>query len=229
MRADGVGDVRELESGADVAGGVHAPVAGSEPVVDDDSMGSGVNSRARQVEPLDVRRAPGSDQQAIPGELLLRAIRRPAEMHDRCAVRVGHAGDDRAQLELHAIAGQGTLHEDGGIRVVVRQHSAGLIEHRDPAAEPRERLRQLAPDRSAANDQQPIGTFGEVEHRFVREIRGVGETINRRHRRTAAGRNGRPREAQCLGADRDFARAGERGVPEKHLDAQARRVAGPSR
>ena len=92
MRADGVGDVRELESGADVAGGVHAPVAGSEPVVDDDSMGSGLNSRARQVEPLDVRRAPGRDEQAIPGKLLLRAIRRSAEMHDRPAVSSGTRG-----------------------------------------------------------------------------------------------------------------------------------------
>ncbi len=169
---------------------------------------------------------PVGDEQAIAGKLLLRAIRRSAEMHDRRAVAVGHAGDGHAQLELHAIAGQCALHDDGCVRVVIRQNAGRLIEHRDPAAEPRERLRQLAPDRSAANDQQPIGTFGEVEHRFVREIRGVGETINRRHGRTAAGGNGRPREAQRLGADRDFARAGERGVPEKHLDAQARQPLG---
>ena len=115
------------------------------------------------------------------------------------------------------------------VGIVIRQKAAGLIEHRDAAAEPRERLRQLAPDRSAANDQQPLGTFGELENRFVREIRRVGEAINRRHRRAAAGRDGRAREAQCLGADRDFARADERGVPEEHLDAQARSAAGPSR
>ena len=87
------------------------------------------------------------------------------------------------------------------------------------AAEACECLRQLASDRAAANDQQTIGTFRELEHRLVREIRRVGETSNRRYGWTAPRGDRCAVETEDLRPDDDPSCAGERGIPEEHMNA----------
>ena len=71
----GVGGMRELEPGAHIAGGVHAPVAGPELIVDDDALRPSFDSGPRHLQPIDVRHAARGDEEAVTRDLLLHATR----------------------------------------------------------------------------------------------------------------------------------------------------------
>ena len=71
-------------------------------------------------------------------------------------------------------------HDRGAFRVVLGERLRRL-QHGDLGAEPAERLRQLEPDRAAADDDEMLGPLAQLEDGLVGEIRRL-----RRARESAA-------------------------------------------
>ena len=90
--------------------------------------------------------------------------------------------------------------------------------HRD--AEPREGLRELAADRSAADDREATGVRGQREDRLVGEEAGLVEPGDRRRRGARAGRDDGAAEAQPGAADLERVGGDESPVAEEHVDAE---------
>ena len=70
-------------------------------------------------------------------------------------VPAGDALDQRALADLHALGAQALQHHLGHLGVVLAQRLQRL-EHGDAAAEAQVGLRQLQPDRAAADDDQVV-------------------------------------------------------------------------
>src|SRR5207245_11021032 len=78
-----------------------------------------------------------------------------------------------ATEQLDAVAERGLVDEFRRVSVFMRQDAVHRLDEVHLAAETGERLRQLASDRSSADDTQAWRQFGQRKDRFVREIAGL--------------------------------------------------------
>ena len=110
-------------------------------------------------------------------------------------------------------------HDGDGLRVVLRHDLLGF-EHGHARTEAAEGLRQLEPDRTAADDEQMLRQDRVVEDRFVREVGRVSETRNWRHQRRRAGGDDEALRLNAGVASFDFGRPGEARVGLDDADAE---------
>ena len=112
-----------------------------------------------EIEPLDVRRTAGGHEQRVPFDAGGRRVAAapPPEVDGEPAGVVIHRGERHAELEADAGRFEVTLDDGGGVGVFAGQHVRRHVEQRHARAEPGEGLRQLAPDRAGADDEQPRG------------------------------------------------------------------------
>ena len=109
-----------------------------------------------------------------------------AQRQRECAGRAGDADDRRFEVKPHAVGFHRRAHDRREVGVLARQDAGRHVDQRDVAAQAPERLRELAADRAAADDDERRHGLAQVEHRLVRQVRNVGEAGDRRHRRAAS-------------------------------------------
>jgi hypothetical protein len=113
------------------------------------------------------------------------------------------------------------LHDGGCIGILVAEDPWHQFQQRDFAAEARERLGELAPDRARADHGQTPRQRGQAEHRFVGQVAGLGQARDGRRARARAGGNAGAGEAQRLPAHRHGVGAGETAFAQEHVNAEA--------
>ena len=203
---------------AHVAGCVDAPVGRAQEVVDDDAViGVVGDSRGLEVEAADRRGA------ADPGQDVVDRDRRDVAVVDRLDVLLAALDATctaaRVEMDLDAVARErfGTI--CAASRSSFGRNSGALWAITTRAAEARQRLRHLAADRAAADDEQARRQRGQVEDRFVGQVAGFGQPGNRRQHRARAGGDDRLLEAQARAVDVDGVAAREARGAEEHVDA----------
>ena len=206
--------MRELEPGADVARRVDPPVRRTETIVNDDTVIRDGDARDVEVEPVNVRRASGGNEQPV--SCRLTDARRMLVPNDQRPVFLYDFGQLHAEMERHPVAGESPVHDGGSIRIVVRQHARRDVEDRDRRSEAGERLRQLASNRTAADDEEPARQLGQREDGFAREVRQLIEAAYRRRRGPGAGRDNGAIEREPLAVDLNCPIGGETSVTEQH-------------
>ena len=100
--------------------------------------------------------------------------------------------------------------------VGVRRDLVERVDDRHLRAETGERLAELEPDGAGADDQQGLGQLLELERADVVEPVDPFDAGNRRHGRSAAGRDEDALGRQLLVADANGLRVDERGRPGEH-------------
>ena len=90
----------------------------------------------------------------------------------------------RTSIPSRAKAPRTTSDDSGSSRA---EDPVGALEHGDPHPEPAERLRELEPDRTAADDGEALGRFGHPHHLAVGPVRRVRQAFDRRDARLGAG------------------------------------------
>ena len=117
-------------------------------------LGEYFTPAASRLSPATVGAPAGGDQQVRAGDALLR----PALVdHDgNLAGPALHAQHFRALENLDAVAAHAPLHKIGELGIILGQERRQRLDHRHARAEPAMRLRQLAPDRPAADDEQVL-------------------------------------------------------------------------
>ena len=193
----GVGRVGELPLHADVAGGVDARVAGLEIVVHVHAAARVVAHAHRlEVEPLDVGRAADAEQQLVDDDALGCGPSRVREV-DRARVAVALDALDRGAVHhADALGREARLEDPRGVLVLARQDVRVGVQHDHLAAEPPERLRQLAADRARADHAEAARPLGEVEDRLVGQVARGLDALDRQRDRARAGRDHGLLEAQ---------------------------------
>ena len=220
-----VGRVCELPRHADVARGVDAGIAGLEIVVHVDAAFRVVAHADRlEVEPLDVGRAADAEQELVHHDAFGPAVAVGEPDRPRGAVALDAL--DRAPVHhADALGREARLDDPRGVLVLARQDVRVGVQHGHLAAEPAERLGQLAADRPRADHAEPARPLGEVEHRLVGQEAGLLDALDRQRDRARAGRDHRLLEAHQRAADRDRVPAREARVAEEHVDAELVAVA----
>ena len=79
----------------------------------------------------------------------------------------------RVQPHLDAVARKGSGQDLRGIALLPGQEQRKVLHDGRPGAQPTERLRQLAAERTTADHQQPARQLGQVEDVLVRQVVGV--------------------------------------------------------
>ena len=218
-----VGVVRELEGRGDVAARVDVRVRRHEMIVDLDAGADRVlDADLLEIEPLDVRRAADTDHDLVGLDRLaalqverLRAPRRLRGPLDRLAAR-----------DPHTVALERAEDDVRGVAILLDEDLRRDLDEMDLRAEPRERLRELAADRSRADDGEAARKRRQRKDRLVREVTGLLEAGDRRGRGARAGRDHRARETEALAADLDDVVAGETSRAEEHVDAETAKALG---
>jgi hypothetical protein len=119
----------------------------------------------------------------------------------------------------HAIRAQLPGHDCRGVGIFVRQQAREGFDHGDVRAQQRERLRQLASDRAAANHQQRSRLLAQLEDVFAGQISRIRQAGDRRNQRAAAGGNHRSPKQQLPAIDDHATRAGKGGLAKKDVHA----------
>ena len=177
-----------------------------------------------QPEPVEPRAAPDRDQQVVEGQRVasgqLQHAAGPARhvRHD-----TQHLG---AQPQRHPRAGQRLRRDRRDLVILAGEQALALLDQRDAAAQPRQRLRQLAADRPATEHRQPLRRLAQPRPQGVAGQEGqIGQAGQRRHgrRRTAGDDDGAG--AQHLGRtvggrDLDMPGIEQPGTAGAHLHAQ---------
>ncbi len=146
-----------------------------------------------------------------------------------CATGAAHLDHLRAERELDAVAHQRVLHDLRGVGVLADQDLRRHVEERDARAEARERLRQLAADRSRA-DRPPGAAAARSARTRSRwcgspPARGPGSAAPRRARRSRSRRGG---SAASLPSTSTESRPVKRPCPRKTSTPTLVRRAAPS-
>ena len=112
---------------------------------------------------LDARLPAGRDDEHLAA--CLRAV-----VHDDDAVRAvtAHLGRAPVQDELDAVLGQDLRQPLADPRLVARREPVAALDHGHPRAEAGEELRDLEPDRAAADDHGARRDLGDVGRLAVR-------------------------------------------------------------
>jgi hypothetical protein len=223
-----VGGVGELVPGAHVARGKHAPIRRPQPIVHRHALFRRVDAGRLQTQVFDVGRPAGRHEDRISRDVVVASLGAPAPREAELHAAGGplHAVGRHAEFEPHAVGLQRVLDNGRRVGVLARQHLAGPAEHRHAGAEAREGLRQLAADRSRADDEQIGRQIGEREDGLVREVRTGVEPGDRWRGRTASGGDDRLPEPQACVVDDDRPFVGEGGGAEEHVHARGPQTLG---
>ena len=135
-----------------------------------------------------------------------------------------HFCRDAVQVDLDAVARQSVRHHLRRVALFQRQEQRFAVRDERSRTEAGEHLRQLAPQRSAANHQQALGQHLQVEHRFIGQETRLGKPRNVGQHRTRARGNHGLLESQRRAVD--IHRVGPREAcrAEEQMDACAREV-----
>ena len=187
-------DVRELGLQTDVAGGEDARVRRPQLIVDDDApLAVELDADRLETEIVDVRGAPGADQDLVDGDLVL-APAHP-EVQALAFVYPLDTLDLGAELEAQAFAPQHGLDEGGGVLVLAAEDLRQDVEGDDLRSQAAKGLRELAADRPGADDGEAAWLLRQREHGLVRQVAGRLETFDRRRGGARAGGDHRFGEA----------------------------------
>jgi len=94
-----------------------------------------------------------------------------------------------------------------------------ILDQRHPRSQAGKGLRELAPHRTAADDQEPLRTLGHVKHVLVGQVPRFFQSWNRRAYGQGTRRHQGLLEVEHLGADRHGTGTGKAGGAEVHIDA----------
>ena len=221
----GVRRVGELPGHAHVAGGVDAAIRGAQPVVDrTPRFVSKATPAASSPSPSTFGARPAATSSSSTTSELgapVRALQAQLELGPLAL----HLLDPAAEHEIDAVAGEGALHDLGGVGVLALEHVGAHLEQVHPDAEALERLGELAADRPAADHREARGAPGELEDRLVRAEAGAGEPGYGRSRGARARRDHGAPEAQLRAGHEGAVRAGKARLAEEHVDAELAGVA----
>ena len=134
----------------------------------------------------------------------------------RCAV---DSCNRCAEMIANAFALELLQYDRGEIGVLARQNACCDIDNGDLAAKPSERLRHLAADRSAADDDQVGDRFPQIEDRFVGQIADRFDAGNRRYRRPRSRRDHKRTRLQLSSSDFERRGVDEAAAAENDVDA----------
>ena len=156
IAADAVsaGRMGELQPADHVACGEDGGDSGAQPLVDDEPPAF---DETQLLEPETARARPAadSDEHAVEGDLAPVGEARPPTLGPR------ERSDGDALDHRDAIGGQRRTQGGADLLVLERDQSRRVLDQDHPRAEPRERLREFAADRAAADDEQPFRPFGQ--------------------------------------------------------------------
>ena len=209
------------ESGAAraVANRVDAPVGCPKSRIHLNALGGRCNPRLIEAHAFDARLAAYCDYKMPAFEPLHVALGVPDGEADTIAGMLCLCSG-ASLVQRDAITQQGRPHQLDRLGIVPRQQARHL--HQLHArAEPREGLRQLDPDRPAAQHNEVADFRHVVEHRLVGEVRHLVDARDRRNECAGTGRQHEaPRgNARVAGFDRPF--VDELGVASEDRDAEA--------
>ncbi len=149
----GVGNMGELERCCHIAAGVDPGVRRAQAIVHQYTAPFVLHASLSEAEAFDVRSAADRHEKLVDDDLVVFFV--TLDAHDDLTVALLHALDSDAELQIDAIVDHRLLHDGGRIGILARQHVVGPLEQRHAAAEPGEGLRQLAADRTGADDAEP--------------------------------------------------------------------------
>ncbi len=196
-----VGHVRELQAADGIADRIDPAVAGLEPPADRYAASFMADAGGLQAEPLDIGAPSRRDQQMAGFDRVGAAGAFERQLDARSGRGPEHLG---VRPDLDPLAGERIEHDGGAFRIVLGER-ARRFDHDHVRPQAAKRLRQLDPDRAAADHRQAPRTFGEIEDGLVGEISHPVEAGNRRHRRSGAGRQHEAPRRDLEFADRDRA------------------------
>ena len=211
-----VGGVGERELSRHVARCPHALGCRPEPGVRD--HGSPVidgDACPLQAEALGHRPPPDGDQQVARGD--------GAAVREGQAHPVGHGVDPLhpgAGPDGDAVRFQGRLDDPRRLRLLLGEHAVATLDHRHLAAEPPERLGQLAADRTTPQHRQVPRQVRGPEDGLVGQVRDARQPLDARHDRSAAGCQDDPSGTQNCPLDVDGQRTGQDRPGPPYLDAR---------
>ena len=164
---------------------------------------------------------PAANQQVAALDCRLRPVLRGRHDRRQPVAAPLDPADLHALAQVDPVRDQRAAHDVDGGGIVPGQDRAPL-QDRHRRAEPAVRLGELAPDRPAADDDEVLGPFCEVEDRLVGEVRRLGEARHRRYRGPRARGEDRPArpDPRPVGLDLDPV-PGEARLGLDHGDAQA--------
>ena len=173
----------ELIAAGDVADGKDAFVRRAQAGVDADALLVVGDAGGLQIEPIDIGRPPGGDEQLRACDRRLDAV--ALDDHGDAVAGRRDPLDANAFMQRNALVGEPRLDDGREVPIVAAEHGEHL-QHRHLGAEPAVRLRHLDTDRAAADDDQVRRAFGIVEDRLVRLVGHRIEARDRRRRRRRA-------------------------------------------
>ena len=208
-------DRRELVSGRHIAGGPDAVRGGAEPVVHHDPTALVLDPGPVELELLDVRCAPGCQQDLLDLELV------STDGRDDRAALAPDPLDGRPGPDVDVFVLERGRQLGDRVRVRSRGKAVGCLDDGHLRAEAREDLRQLEADGPAADDQQRLGELGQLERRDVVEPAGLVQALDRRHSRARPGRDQDALGRQPSPVHLDRLRVDERARPVEGRVARA--------
>ncbi len=122
---------------------------------------------------------------------------------------------------VHALVGEHPQQQRGHILVLARQQARRHLDLGHAAAEPRERQRQLAADRTTAQHQQPARLLAQRPQAVGRQVADAVEAGQLRHQRPRAGGDDDRAGADPPAGDLDFPRRHDPRFAHDAVDAQA--------
>jgi hypothetical protein len=125
----------------------------------------------------------------------------------------------RVEVDRDPVTGHRVGQQLRRVALLVTQEHRLVLDDGHLRSEPREGLRELAPRRAAADDQQPRRAFGHLEDVLVGQVPRLLEAGNGGTRCPRAGRDQRRPEAQREVSHRDRIGPGEARVTHVQVDA----------
>jgi hypothetical protein len=126
------------------------PLAGAQLRVNRDALGVGLDADRLEADVIHVRAPAGSDEQAVAAQLAT-----VVELDDVSLTPAPGRGRPSGDDDLEAVPAQDLAERLAQGRRLTREQVLGALEQHGLAAEPMHRLRQLDPDRPAADHEQP--------------------------------------------------------------------------
>ena len=211
------GNVRELKPADDVADRIDPLVARAQPRVHLDALVAVLDASGLEPEAVDIRAPAGRNQNVTAGHSLLC----PGLLdRDRDPVTLrGDAFNLNALAQLDALGQQPLAHDLHRIGVIFGQEPEQL-EHSNPRAQAPMRLSELAADRTTADHDQMLRPLGQFEDRLVGQVRHLGQTRKRRHRRRRAGRHHDPARLDAPSVRLQLLRPDEACACADHVDPE---------
>ena len=209
---------------ARIAGGIDAPIAGPQKIIDVDAVATVVvNAGGLQIQTVGVRHTAGAGEDGIDGDRAVVVV--TDEIDDLLAVF--HTYIDGASVEpyLDAIVCEGIGQYLRGVSFFPWEEERPFLHDHRPHAETAKRLRHFAAERAATDDQQAARRLGQVEGVLVGQIAGLDETGNGGRVRPCASRDQSLSEAQCRTINVQCIGSCEGRLAEEHIHASRRQPA----